>query len=545
MKIYGEIMVEIREGMKHDISIGIALIKQVVENRGNPLDIIREAISNSCAREVKATYFKITIFYDGKYGWSFIFEDDGIGMDYTGEKIPEKQGRLDRFLNLAYSGVAGLESDEFGFKGLGSKLMYLCKRLEIETKTSRGDSYKVLVDDIYNKLILTKKPEMPQPVIYKDNPMPIDHGTIIRVYGYDDGKKHPEYENNNKFKQYLQYRTLIGYTKTERIMEKFPNIIIKTPAIDKEEEIKIGFPWIEKRESVVEGQKIGIFDPPIKVSEKDNQDNEIFLTLKGGYALKTSEFELSGRSIFDMGVGLTYSWKGIPYFNLDFNEYKPKGFELYYKFSRFVVECEEVDTDIARSRIISDGVKDKLFKKALRKAYRKVMDTEEYKEWVKYRRDLRNKDLGKNLNDRKDLLSNKHQKWVYYKNILIHKEPDCENDLLALLWKLEGLNALPFYYFRSLEHTAQKGIDMIANYQELDYSEKKLYQSIEAECFLENYANHDHVPEQTSLIIAWDSKKKSELIKKGNEWRYQWDYLDKMIDVILLKYIPELEVKTK
>ncbi len=93
-------MVEIREGIKHEISLGIALIKQIVQNRGHPLDIIREALSNSCAREVKASFFKITIFYDGMYGWSFIFEDDGIGMDYTGEKEPEKQGRLDRFLEV-------------------------------------------------------------------------------------------------------------------------------------------------------------------------------------------------------------------------------------------------------------------------------------------------------------------------------------------------------------------------------------------------------------------------------------------------------------
>lgn len=538
-------MVEIREGKKHDISIGVALIKQVVENRGHPLDIIREAISNSCAREVKATYFKITIFYDGQYGWSFIFEDDGIGMDYTGEKTAEKQGRLDRFLNLAYSGVAGLDSDEFGFKGLGSKLMYLCKRLEIETKTYRSDSYKVIVDDVYNKLILKKKPEMPKPVIYKDNPVSIDHGTIIRVLGYDNGNKQPEYENYNKFKHYLQFRTLIGYTKSDRSTDNFPKIIIKTPAIEKEKELNIGFPWIEKKESVVEGQKIGLIKPPIKIIEKDTQGNEVSLILKGGFALKTGEFELSGRSIFDMGVGITYSWKGIPYFNLDFNEYKPKGFELYYKFARFIVECEEIDTDIARSRIISDGIKDKLFKKALRKAYRKIMDTEEYKEWVKYRRYLRNRDLSKNLNERKEILLKKEQKWVYFKNQLIHKEPDGENDLLALLWKLEGLNALPFYYFRSLEHTALKGIDIIANYQEYDYSEKKMLQSIEAEHILENYANHDHVPEQTSLIIAWDSKKKSGLIKKANEWQYQWKYLDKILDVILLKYLPDLEIKTK
>ena len=540
-------MVEIREGIKHEISLGIALIKQVVQNRGHPLDIIREALSNSCAREVKASFFKITIFYDGMYGWSFIFEDDGIGMDYTGEKEPEKQGRLDRFLNLAYSGVAGLDSDEFGFKGLGSKLMYLCKKLEIETKTTKGMSYKVVVDDIYYNLIEKKKPEMPIPIIYKDNPIKIDNGTIIKIYGYDNGNKHPEYENIDKLKQYLKFRTLIGYTKPERLRESFPKIIIKIkiPSINTEEEMKIGFPWIEKKESTVTGQKIGIIDPPIKITEKDKKGNEASIILKGGYVLKTGEFGLSGRSIFDLGVGLTYSWKGIPYFNLDFNRYKPRGFELYYKFSRFVVECEDVDTNIARSEINADGIKDVLFTKALIKAYRKVKDSDDYKEWVKHRRDLRKKELSISLNKRKEILTSKEQKWVYYKSDLVHKEPNNEHDLLALLWKLEGLKALPLHVFKSLEHTNKKGIDIIADYQETDISEMKLFQSIEAEHLLENYENHDYVPEQSSLIIAWDSKNLSDLIKGKNEWSYQWEYSDVKLNVILLKYIPDIEVKTK
>lgn len=58
-------MVEIYRPTEHKISIGIGIIKKVVQNRGNPLDVIREALSNSCAKEVGASYFKIAVFYDG------------------------------------------------------------------------------------------------------------------------------------------------------------------------------------------------------------------------------------------------------------------------------------------------------------------------------------------------------------------------------------------------------------------------------------------------------------------------------------------------
>ncbi len=539
-------MTEVHEPTEHEVSIGIAIIKQVVQNRSHPLDVIREALSNSCAREVRASYFKITIFYDGTYGWSFIFEDDGIGMNYRGEKEPEKQGRLDRFLNLAYSGVAGLKSDEFGFKGLGSKLMYLCKRLDIETKTENGESYKVVVEDPIGKLLEREKPEMPKPVIYKNYPASFQHGTVIRAYGYDGGIKYSEYEDAEKLKRHLYFRTLLGYTRPERLRDAFPRIIVKTTSIPAGEELKVGFPWIKKEGDHVEGQKIGVINPAITVVREDKRGNKVTVILKGGYALKTGEFGMGDYGILESkGVGLTYSWKGIPYFNLDFNHYKPQGFELYYKFCRFVAECDDVETDIARSRIVSDGVKEPLFTAALRETYRKATETEHYKEWVKHRRELKKKDLGKTLNQRKDQLLEREQKWVFYNRELIHKEPDNEQDVRALLWKLEGMKALPFHRFRTLEHTAQKGIDIIAEYQEKDYSEKKLFQAVEVEHILENYSNHDHVPEQTSLIIAWNSKNRDKLTKVEGEWRYVWPYAQNNLNVVLLRYLPNIKVKTK
>jgi hypothetical protein len=538
-------MADVLEPTEHKVQIGVSILKQVVNNRSHPLDVIREALSNSCSKEVGASYFKTIVFYDGAYGWSFIFEDDGIGMDYTGFEQAEKQGRLDRFLNLAYSGAAGLRTDEFGFKGLGSKLMYLSRKLEIETRTENGESCKVIIDDPIGKL-RREKPELPKPTIYKSAPVNLQHGTIIRVYGYDGGVKYDEYEDAAKLKQYFLFRTLVGFTRPERLGDGFPKIMIKAPSMDDEEEVKVGFPWIKKEGNHVEGQKIGVIYPPVVVTEEDKKGNRVTVTLKGGYALKISEFGGSDYGIMESkGLGLTYAWKGIPYFNLDFNYYKPDGFDLYYRFSRFVAECDEVDTDMARSRIVSDGAKEPLFTTALKECFRNVMETEDYKAWVTFRRELKRKDLGVTLNQRKDTLSNKDQEWVFCEGQLLHKKPDNEQDVRALLWKLEGLKALPFYYFRTLEHTAQKGIDVIAEYQEKDFSEKKMFQAVEVEYTLENYSDHDHVPEQTSLIVAWDAKNKAKLTAVDGQWKYVWPYMGHNLNVVLLRYVPKIEIKAK
>lgn len=58
-------MSQIYEPTQHEILVGIGLIKQVVQNRAHHLDVVREALSNSCSKEVKASYFKVTMYWDG------------------------------------------------------------------------------------------------------------------------------------------------------------------------------------------------------------------------------------------------------------------------------------------------------------------------------------------------------------------------------------------------------------------------------------------------------------------------------------------------
>ena len=97
----------------------VALLKHLVNERKHPLDLIRELLSNAGASQVGATRIEVTYTVD-KNGHIFEVADDGCGMDYTeNQKVP---GRLDRFLGLELSAIVGRQSDEFSWKGLGSKL---------------------------------------------------------------------------------------------------------------------------------------------------------------------------------------------------------------------------------------------------------------------------------------------------------------------------------------------------------------------------------------------------------------------------------------
>jgi len=167
------------------------LVSQVIESRRDPLDLVREHLSNICAAEVGAQNAWITFYSDPDHGPSFVFRDDGIGMERTGNM--EHPGRLDRFLAVAYSGHAGFSADEFGHKGLGSKLSLNCRRLEIKTRSRISDeSHFVFIDEPLEELRNSRQP------VFKIVPGAglQTPGTEVKVLGYEreSGRKTYDFE---------------------------------------------------------------------------------------------------------------------------------------------------------------------------------------------------------------------------------------------------------------------------------------------------------------------------------------------------------------
>ncbi len=118
----------------------LSLMKQLIKERAHPLDLLRELISNSGAREVGATEIRIKYTVDEE-GHIFEVIDNGCGMDFTDNKL--LPGRLDKFFGLGLSTIVGIKSDEFSWKGLGSKLAYQSRRIEIATWCGKGEAIKV------------------------------------------------------------------------------------------------------------------------------------------------------------------------------------------------------------------------------------------------------------------------------------------------------------------------------------------------------------------------------------------------------------------
>lgn len=526
----------------HDLST----FKQIMESRSHPLDMLREALSNMMAPEVNATSLIIQHFVHPDYHSSFILKDDGIGMTYTGNI--DNPGRLDRFIGVAFSRAAGLAADFWGWKGLGTKLMLNCHKLVLETWTGKSDD-KYLTLMILNprNSLLSEPPIAPEYFLTKRPAIKSDlKGTKIEILGYDGGKRN---YSSDEISRYLYWNSALGIT---REIDHKP--IVKLCVGAEEKILKIGFNFITRQtnETGEEDWRTAVVDPVISNSEEimvDEKKIKVSVTLKGGFTLDTGKFGLSFRRY---NTGLRLSVKGIPYFQLPFYEYKGNSFNQYKDLCSFIIECDQMESklNLDRSNIsnqMGDDIVVKTFKKLTAKCFDEFCKTKEYIEFVN---NLNKEDeigKAKAVRDRQRVLSNPNQEYVCVikddKTQILHRVPDhSEMQTLAIFWKLEALNMLPFASFHTWEHTIKEGIDVIASFQVDDVSSFENFVPIEFEANFENYIKHNHNPKQTKCIICWEISNKSKL-RKINNYLYYYDIDSQSIPVYEIKSFDGVLVK--
>ncbi len=509
------------------------LVAQVIESRRDPRDVIREYLSNACAVEIEAKNIRIVYYNDPNYGPSLVLSDDGIGMNYTGDTT--QPGRLDRFMAVAYGGHAGLKSDEFGHKGLGSKLAANCRRLEIKTTIKdTSDSYFVFVDEPIKTLREGNRP------IYKIIPgagLP-SNGTEIKILGYEYGESSSSFQID-KLELYLYFNTILGYTRNRNL----PNFTLKVETEERTEDP--GFCFLKMPSHP--NWKSYVLDEPI-IKKRGDGNTAVTVTLKGGYTLETANTEITNGFTLKTGThGLFLSIKGIPYVQLDFNEFRGNFSKLQYKFVRFVVECDELfsNMDFARNTYL-ENQQTTNFEKALRECFNELAEKQEYRNFLKQAEEENQKNKRINIDKRKEELEKPDQQFVYVKstNQLLHRLPKNEHDTLALMWKLEALKLLPFDLFTSLEHTNLEGIDVIANYRETPDAHTNKYCPIEVEYIFENFYSHGHNVNQVMTVICWDVDDESRYKKvEGKPYKLIATINEKDIPIYRLSTIDHIELR--
>jgi len=523
----------------------VSIYKQLIKERVHPLDLIRELLSNAGASEVGATIIEIAYTKD-KEGHIFEISDDGCGMNFTGNRtLP---GRLDKFLGLGLSGIVGIQHDEFSWKGLGSKLSYQSRRVEIETCAGDGHPlYEVRINEPWETI---SNGRIPRPRV-SEHPSE-NKGTKIRVVG------HPPHRHDDPFsfddiRIFLTHRTFAGFTRKREVK---PKIILSV--LGKTEEIPFGFPefqHVDFDRFAHEGLYLDEQGKTLYINMRPKKGSAKPIVVKGFITWDAIKHNLSAHNL---NTGLILSVKGIPYFKLDMEDYGVTTIRTARpgeNKSCLVVECDWIqdEMNISRSGIV-DSPKALELKKLVSEIFQRIETSPEY---LKFRRLPEKEKLSKQSDyilEEKNKLSSSDQNWVVYDPpggdpVVLIREPQNEQEVNALIWKLEALNALPFKQFRTLAYIgAAKGPDILANFQEEDGSEPQPSTVFEIENNFYNYKSHGHTPSQYPKVLCWDipaSGRKVKLNKTAKRYKYTLNAEDFQVHIFVIRYFENLRVLSR
>jgi hypothetical protein len=206
--------------------------------------------------------------------------------------------------------------------------------------------------------------------------------------------------------------------------------------------------------------------------------------------------------------------------------------------------------NISRSALVDSQLTD-YFRKLVAEAIQKVEDTPIHRAFRLVPKQRKDRKSAQELGHRKQELEKSNQSWVYWQRneseapIRLMREPTNETETLAILWKLEALNALPFTHFETLAYSG-KGADLVVHFQEDDNSNQERYATMEAEFRFFNYKAHEHFIPQFPTVICWDINPNPKLkpIKLPKGYKYIVSLFDTTLRIYALKEIPGIFVKT-
>jgi hypothetical protein len=192
----------------------------------NPLDLVREAISN--AFDAQATEIELA-FETETQGGEIIsvikLTDNGTGMDKKG---------LQSFFDLGNSTRRG-DKTTIGEKGHGTKVYFNSKKLVVDTKRD-GKRLVATLDAPFSKLHDRVIP----PVQVKEDTLSSNStGTTITIYGYNNNRR--ERFTHARLKDHILWFTKFGSVEKEFGINTFSNVKVRLKGLDNKEFETINF----------------------------------------------------------------------------------------------------------------------------------------------------------------------------------------------------------------------------------------------------------------------------------------------------------------
>lgn len=208
---------------------------EIAQDFANPLEIVREAISN--AFDARAKVVKVLFDVVDESGESTLrirIHDDGCGMDNE---------TIRSFFDLGNS-LSRSDKEKIGEKGHGTKV-YLNSR-SIEVTTSRnGKKLHAIMEDPFRKLHKRTIPEVKCTEMGDTE----DSGTCIEILGYNNNRR--ERFTHHNLRDYVNWFTKFGSIERELGISDFADVTLELKGLDREtpEQLAFGHTFPDESES--------------------------------------------------------------------------------------------------------------------------------------------------------------------------------------------------------------------------------------------------------------------------------------------------------
>jgi hypothetical protein len=211
---------------------------EIANDFGDPLEILREAISN--AIDAKASWVRIHFFVEEVEGARILvieLEDNGVGM--THEVLAKD------FWGLGFSRARG-DAEKIGEKGHGTKIYLRSERIIVKTQTE-STAFESICErpmrDLANRQ--SHKPRIREIPKYQDQP-----GTFIRIEDYNRSERATFVQE--RVKDYLLWFTKLGSIEKIFDVHRLSNfkVFLKCLRAESFEEISFGHIFPEETSDI-------------------------------------------------------------------------------------------------------------------------------------------------------------------------------------------------------------------------------------------------------------------------------------------------------
>ena len=204
----------------------------------NPLDLVREAISNAFDAEADNIVLEFSVIQEyGEKVLKIEIEDNGTGMDEKG---------LASFFDLGNSLRRG-DENSIGEKGHGTKVFFNSRKIEVITVKDEK-KYHAVMNEPSRELFERRIPKVKVTI---DDDETVPSGTSICIWGSNNNRR--DKFTHDQLKDYILWFTKFGSIEREFGIEKNSNVKLKFKGIDRRdfEELEYGhvFPKESKKVS--------------------------------------------------------------------------------------------------------------------------------------------------------------------------------------------------------------------------------------------------------------------------------------------------------